>query len=110
VTEILSYDYRTLDHDIATAKGDATGTFLDEYSSNAPRLLETAKQVKAVVQASVASVSVVSSSKNRVVVLTFVDQAAIRAGDKQTRIDQNRVRLTMQKVRGRWLVAGLDAL
>jgi Mce-associated membrane protein len=110
VTEILSYDYRTLDKDIATAKNAATGDFLREYSSTASRLLSQAKQLKAVVQASVASMSVVSASETRVVVLGFVDQATIKAGDKQTRIDQNRVRLTMQKVEGRWLVAGLDAL
>ena len=110
VTEILSYDYRTLDRDIATAKADATGPFLAEYSSTASRLLSQAKQLKAVVQASVASTSVVSASENRVVVLAFVDQATVKAGDKQTRIDQNRVRMAMQRVNGRWLVAELDAL
>ncbi|MDX6288157.1 MAG: Mce-associated rane protein [Frankiales bacterium] len=110
VIEILSYDYRSLDKDIAAAKGRSTGAFLAEYSSTASRLLAQAKQLKAVVQASVASTSVVSSSSGRVVVLAFVDQATVKAGDKQTRIDQNRVRMTMQKVKGRWLVAQLDAL
>ena len=109
-TEILSYDYRSLDRDIARAKTDSTGKFLREYSSTAGRLLEQAKQLKAVVQASVASTSVVSAKPNTVIVLVFVDQATVKSGDKQTRIDQNRVRLTMQKVKGRWLVSELDAL
>jgi Mce-associated membrane protein len=109
-TEILSYDYRSLDKDIAKAKSDATGKFLREYSSTAGRLLEQAKQLKAVVQASVASTAVVSAKPNTVVVLAFVDQATVKSGDKQTRIDQNRVRMTMQRVKDRWLVSELDAL
>lgn len=110
VTQILSYDYRTLDKDIAAAKANATGAFLTEYTSTSGRLLSQAKQLKAVVQASVAGTSVVSASAKRVVVLAFVDQATVKSGDKQTRIDQNRVRMTLQKVKGRWLVAELDAL
>ncbi|MDQ1697704.1 MAG: hypothetical protein QOJ03_3057, partial [Frankiaceae bacterium] len=51
---------------------------------------------------------------DEVVVLLFVDQASVKqvAGEKTptTRIDQSRVRMTMTKVGGDWLVSQLDAL
>jgi Mce-associated membrane protein len=111
---ILSYDYRSIGPDIARAKADTTGVFAHQYAGTAARLLSEAKQVKAIVQATVGSAGVVSASPSAVVVLLFVDQASVRQdhGQKspQTRIDQSRVRATMTKVGGTWLVSDLAAL
>ena len=51
-----------------------------------------------------------SASRDRVEVLLFVDQTTVRTGLEQPRVEQNRVRLTLDDVDGRWLVSGLDAL
>jgi Mce-associated membrane protein len=114
VQAILSYDYRSISSDIATAKSDSTGVFARQYAGTASRLLAEAKQVKAIVQATVGSAGVVSAGPGTVVVLLFVDQASVRQdhGQKspQTRIDQSRVRVTMTKVGNRWLVSDLAAL
>jgi Mce-associated membrane protein len=114
VQQILSYDYRNISSDIATAKADTTGLFAHQYASTASRLLSEARQVKAIVQATVGTSGVVSASASTVVVLLFVDQASVRdtPGNKSptTRIDQSRVQVTMTKVGNRWLVSKLDPL
>lgn len=114
VHTILSYDYRTIKTDIANAKADSTGVFASQYASTAQELLSEASQVKAIVQATVGSAGVVSQSGDNVVVLLFVDQATVRQTPGKTtpttRIDQSRVRVTMTRVDGRWLVSALAAL
>jgi Mce-associated membrane protein len=113
-SDVLSYDYRSLDTDISRAQADATGVFAAQYRKTAAALKEQAAQVRAIVQATASRPGVVSASADEVVVLVFVDQASVRqvAGAKTptTRIDQSRVRMTMTKVGDRWLVSQLAAL
>lgn len=112
--KVLSFDYRTINADIARAKATATGPFLTQYEQSAASLVKDVGPAKAIVQASVQSGSVVNASKGRVVVLLFVDQASVRqnAGEKTpvTRIDQARVQMIMSKQHGRWLVYSLASL
>ena len=111
---VLSYDYRTVDADIAHARTLATGVFAAQYAESAQQLAAQAKQTKAIVQATASEPAVVTASEDAVVVLVFVDQASVKQlkGDPKptTRIDQSRVRLTMTRVHGRWLVSQLAAL
>jgi Mce-associated membrane protein len=111
---ILSYDYRDISADISRAKADTTGVFARQYASTASKLLSEAKQVKAIVQATVGAAGIVDASPRQVVVLLFVDQASVRQTPGQsrptTRIDQSRVRATMSRVGDRWLVSDLAAL
>lgn len=112
--DLLSYDYRTIDHDIARAKTETTGLFARQYAQTAQQLLTQAKTVRAIVQATPSSPGIVSATSDEVVVLVFVDQASVKqlpgAKAPATRIDQSRVQLTMTKVDGRWLVSQLAAL
>ena len=112
--DLLSYDYRTLDKDIAKAKSETTGAFAKQYAGAAGRLVADARQARAIVQASPSAPGVVSASADQVVVLLFVDQASVKQTRGQrspaTRIDQSRVRMTMTLVHGRWLVSQLAAL
>ena len=112
--KVLSFDYRTINADVARAKATATGGFLTEYELTSASLVKQVGPAKAIVQASVQSGSVISASKSQVVVLLFVDQASVRQDSGQktpvTRIDQARVQMTMQKQHGRWLVSKLSSL
>jgi Mce-associated membrane protein len=112
--DVLSYDYRTINGDIARAKSETTGEFAQQYASTASQLLAQAKQVRAIVQAKPSTPGVVTATSSQVVVLVFVDQLSVKevAGAKTptTRIDQSRVRMTMTRVGDRWLVSQLAAL
>ena len=114
VEQILSYDYRAIEEDIDAAKELTTGALRVQYDKTAPSLLSQARQVRAIVQASVGSAGVISVDDDRAVVLLFVDQATVKQvgteAEPTTRIDQNRVRVTMSKVGDRWLVSELAAM
>jgi len=112
--DVLSYDYRTLDHDVARAQADATGLFARQYRQTADSLKKQAAKNRAIVQATPGTPGVVTASADEVVVLVFVDQASVHQfpGSKAptTRIDQSRVRMTMTRVGDKWLVSQLAAL
>ena len=112
--DILGYDYRSVEASIRRARAMTTGAFRTEYDKTATTLLPQSKQLKAIVQATVGSAAVMDASKERVVVLLFVDQATVKQvpgeNTPTTRIDQSRVRMTMSRISGRWLVSELAAL
>lgn len=109
--DILSYDYRTISDDVARAKATTTGTFRTEYAKHAEEvLLPTAKEQQITVTAMVRGASVVEAEPDRVVTLLFVNQSRVREGEEETKIDQNRVRMTLTRAGDRWLVSKLEAL
>ena len=110
-TAMLTYDYRHLDRDFARARAGLTGGFADDYATTTQTVVRpTATEVKAVVKADVAASSVVRADRNRVVVLLFVNQTTTSTRLDAPKVDLNRVRLTMDRVHGRWLVSKVVAL
>ena len=116
---ILSYDYRHVDQDFAAATARLTGPFLEQYRKTTSSVVgPTARQYHAVVKATVAkpasggddSVSVVSASPDRVVVLLFVNQVTDSTRITGPRLDLNRVRLTLTRTSAGWKVTAVDAL
>lgn len=108
---ILSYDYRQIDADFAKAKRATTGKFRDEYAKTTSTVVKpTATQYKAVVSAEVKAASVRSVSPDQVVVLLFVNQTTTSTRVTGPKEDQSRVRMTLVKQDGDWLVSKIDAL
>jgi Mce-associated membrane protein len=112
--DVLSYDYRTVGDDIARARSEATGLFSRQYAASADQLAEQARATRAIVQARAGDPAIISATSTEAVVLVFVDQVSVKqlrgAASPTTRIDQSRVRLTMSRIGGRWLVSQLAAL
>jgi Mce-associated membrane protein len=108
---ILSYDYRHLDANFAAARATLTGGFARDYKVTTTKLVRPgAEQYHVVVKAEVAAQSVVSATADQVVVLLFVNQTTTSTRLDGPRVDLNRVRLTLVKVDGRWLVNKVVAL
>jgi len=108
---ILSYDHRTLDADFARAQQVITGSFKDEYAETTSKVVRpTATQYKAVVKAEVTSAAVVRATGERVVVLLFIDQTTTSTRLTKAKRDASRVRMTLVRSGGRWLVSAVDAL
>lgn len=108
--EILAYDYRTIEEDIVRARNGTTGKFRRDYAATAERLVPYAQEQKVVVKAAVLSASVVSAETDRVTVLLFVNQGTTKKGQEETKVDLNRVRMTLNSVDGKWLVSNVEAL
>jgi len=115
---VLSYDYRHLDKDFASARTHLTGGFHAEYGKTTKAVVgPTAKKYRAVVKATIAApatgtpaASVVSASPDKVVVLLFINQVTESTQVSGARVDLNRVRMTMTHTDGGWKVSGVDAL
>jgi Mce-associated membrane protein len=109
--QVLSYDHRHLDADFAGASKLLTGPFKDQYARTTRSVVRpTAVKYHAVVKADVVATSVIRGTGDRVVLLLFVNQTTTSTRLSGPRVDLNRVRMTMAKVDGKWLVRGLDAL
>ena len=111
IVAILSYRPETAEKDLDTAARERlTGRFLDDYT----QLIKTvvvpnAKQKSVTAAARVPAVAVVSASADHVVLLAYVDQALTVGKEAPTQTNSS-VRVTMEKVDGRWLVAGFDPI
>jgi len=108
--EILSYDYRHIDADIARAKKDATGSFRADYGDTSKLVRPLSLQYHVIVVATVKAASVVSAGPDKVVLLLFVDQKTTSTRIAGPKIDQSRVRMILVRSGGKWLVAKVDAL
>jgi Mce-associated membrane protein len=116
---VLSYDYRRLDEDFSRARAHLTGDFRDEYGKTTKSVVApTAEKYHGVVKATVAApgsagapaASVVSASPDKVVVLLFVNQVTESTQVSGSRVDLNRVRMTMDRTGDGWKVSAVDAL
>ncbi|TXS47749.1 hypothetical protein EAO75_18645 [Streptomyces sp. uw30] len=116
---VLSYDHRHLDRDFAKARAHLTGDFSREYAKTTTTVVgPTAKKYQGVVKATIAApasggtpaVSVVSASPDEVVVLLFVNQVTESTQVSGSRVDLNRVRMTMSRTTDGWKVSAVDAL
>ncbi|MET7383100.1 hypothetical protein ABZT08_30585 [Streptomyces sp. NPDC005526] len=116
---VLSYDYRHLDRDFARARDLLTGGFREQYLKTTRTVVgPTAKKYHGVVKATVAApsdggdpaASVVSATPDRVVVLLFVNQVTRSTQVDGSRLDLNRVRMTLARTPSGWKVSAVDAL
>jgi Mce-associated membrane protein len=110
IVEMLSYQPATADKKLSAARDRLTGQFLDDYN----QLIQTvvipgAKQKKITAAAEVSAAAAVSGGTDRAVVLAYVDQSLAVGSAAPTRTNSS-VRVTMEKVDGRWLIAGFDPI
>jgi Mce-associated membrane protein len=110
VVNILSYDYRTLDADLARGQQGLAPDFRQEYARvTATSVRPVAVRQQVVTTATVPAVSIVSATRESVEVLMFVDQLTTSADQKNV-VNVSRVQVTMVPSDGRWLVSALRAI
>lgn len=109
--DVLSYDYRRMDRDLARATRRLTPSFAEEYRETMTKVVKpTAEKTHGVVVAEVVGASVTSATPDRVVALLFVNQTSSTNLKSGKTTSQNRVRMTMERSGGRWLVGEVEAL
>jgi len=105
---LLSYRPDTVQRDVEAARGRLTGRFLNAYMQLTHDVVipgAQQKQVSAV--ATVPGAASVSASVNHAIVLLFVNQT-ITVGQEAPTNSASSVRVTLDKVDGRWLIAQFD--
>ena len=120
--QVLSFDYRHLDANSAAARPLLSGGYRTEYAASMAKNAKQWKQYHYVVKSSVASAGVSQVSGSSAVVVAFVDQT-VSAGTTSkatgkskaktktgTAKDLIRLRFTLQREHGKWLLTKLDPL
>jgi Mce-associated membrane protein len=105
---LLSYKADTVEKDLEAAKNRMTGTFKESYSQLINDVvIPGAKRDHISTTATVPAVASVSATPNHAVTLLFVNQTAVV--DKSPPTDTtSSVRVTLDKIAGRWLISGFD--
>ena len=105
---LLSYKSDSVEKDLEAAKARLTGKFKDSYSQLINDVvIPGAKRGHISTTAAVPAAVSVSASPDHAVTLLFVNQTAVV--DKEPPSDTaSSVRVTLDKVGGRWLISGFD--
>jgi Mce-associated membrane protein len=105
---ILSYRPDTVDRDLKAAADRLTGGFRQEYAQLVSSVVAPgAKQQNISAAATVPAAASVSATGKQAVVLVFVNQTTTIGNDVPTQTNSS-VRITLDKVDGRWLIAQFD--
>jgi Mce-associated membrane protein len=105
---LLSYKSESVEKDLEAAKSRLTGGFKDSYSQLIKDVvIPGAKKGQISTTATIPAQASVSATPSHAVVLLFVNQTA--TVDKDPPADTvSSVRVTLDKVGGRWLISGFD--
>jgi Mce-associated membrane protein len=105
---ILSYRPETVDKELAAAADRLTGGFRQQYTQLVSDVVAPgSKQQHISAVAKVPAAASVSANGKRAVVLVFVDQTTTIGNDAPTQTTSS-VRVTLEKVHGRWLISQFD--
>jgi len=111
---IMSYRAETVDKDLNAARDRLTGAFLDSYTTLINQtVIPGARDKKISTEAKVSAAASVSATPSHAVALVFVNQTVtVGAGDKAPAptTTASSVRVTLDRVDGRWLVSGFNPI
>lgn len=112
--DLMSYDYRTVEEDLARALGHTTGELAERYRRLQTTLAAQARRQRAVQQATVLAAAVESATPDRVRVLLVLDTELVKgAGDgaeREQRLVQSRARMVLVRGESGWRVQDLSTL
>lgn len=107
---LLSYQPDTVDKELVRARDRLTGAFRDSYSSLINGVvIPGAKQKHISAIATVPAAAAVSTTKSHAVVLVMVNQTTVVGTDAPTQTATS-VKVTLDKVVGRWLISDFSPI
>lgn len=105
---LLSYKPDTVEKDLGAARDRLTGQFKDSYNGLIHDVvIPGSKQKHISALANVPAAASVSASPDHAVVLVFVNQT-VTVGDDAPTNTASSVRVTLDKIGGRWLISQFD--
>jgi Mce-associated membrane protein len=105
---VLTFQFGTVDQDVAAARERLTGGFRDTYTKATQQtLIPDAKERHVIATATIPAAAAESTTENHAVVLLFVNQT-VRIGDSRPADSTSSVRVTLDKIGERWLISDFD--
>lgn len=108
ILALTSVDTNAIDKNFAEVLDGSTGEFKDMYTKSSAQLRQTLIDNKAAAHGSVVDAAVQSATENKVDVVLFVDQSVSNGAAPAPQLDRSRVKMTMEKVDGRWLASKVE--
>lgn len=105
---LTSIDSEKVDDNFKQVLDGATGEFKDMYSQSSVELRQLLVENKATAHGVVIESAVQSASKDKAVVLLFVDQSVSNTKLPDPRIDRSRMKMTLEKVDGQWRASKVE--
>ncbi|WP_139825794.1 tetratricopeptide repeat protein [Mycobacterium parmense] len=107
---LTSIDSNKVDENFRQVLDGATGEFKDMYTQSSVQLRQLLIDNKATAHGVVVDSAIQSESTNKVVVLVFIDQTVTNMQAPDPRIDRSRIKMTMEKIDGRWRASKVQLL
>lgn len=107
---LTSIDSNKVDDNFKQVLDGATGEFKDMYTQSSVKLRQLLIDNKATAHGVVVDSAIQSESPDKVVVLLFIDQTVTNTAAPDPRIDRSRIKMTMEKVDGRWRASKVQLL
>lgn len=107
---LTSIDSNRVDENFRQVLDGATGEFKDMYTQSSVKLRQLLIDNKATAHGVVVDSAIQSESTDKVVVLVFIDQTVTNTAAPDPRIDRSRIKMTMEKVDGRWRASKVQLL
>jgi Mce-associated membrane protein len=107
---LTSIDSNNVDQNLRQVLDGATGEFKDMYTQSSVQLRQLLIDNKATAHGVVVDSAIASESMGKVVVLLFIDQTVTNAQVPDPRIDRSRIKITMEKIDGRWKASKVQLL
>lgn len=107
---LTSIDSNKVDENFKQVLDGATGEFKDMYTQSSVKLRQLLIDNKATAHGVVVDSAIQTESTDRVVVLLFIDQTVTNTAAPDPRIDRSRIKMTMEKVDGRWRASKVQLL
>ncbi|KLO39311.1 Mce associated membrane protein [Mycobacterium nebraskense] len=105
---LTSIDSTQVDQNFSAVLAGATGEFKDTYTKASVQLRQLLVDNKATAHGTVVESGIESETRNRVVVLLMIDQTVDNAARPDGRVDRSRMKMTLEKVDGRWLASKVE--
>lgn len=105
---LINIDPADIDAGVQRTLELSTGEFRDVYATSSQELRRALVEHQATAHGTILESAATVLSDDSVEVLLFVDQAVSNATLSEPRLDRSRIRLTMERVDGRWLAGKVE--
>ncbi len=111
-TRTLSYDYKTFDNDMETARARMTKGFRNEYDATMTQVKANTEKNQIVLQATAVASAIISATEHKAKVLVFLNQTTTAGVGKAAKqqASQNSLVITLTRGDGDWAISKLTAL
>lgn len=108
VLRLTNINADDIDRNLADIAAGSTGEFNGMHTRSGAKIRQLLIDNKATARGHVAEAVVKSADRNHAVVVLLVNQAVRNADNPDPVIDRSRIRMTMDKVDGRWLASKVE--